>query len=179
MNRTMSRGTKCFLIAVAFMMFLSYVVAGETSGEEQANTSPSFFIAVFPLEDLRPSGETEGLGEVLAEGITDGLNRAPGIRVVERHRLKAVMDEIGLGMTGAVDEKTAIRVGKLLGANHLLLGSFMKFKSQVRVNTRIVRTETGEITGTAKVTGKFDDILELEEKLVGGILSSGFNKNRK
>jgi len=175
----MRKGTEFFLIAVAFMMFLSYVVAGETAGEEQARASSPFFIAVFPLEDLRPSGETKGLGEALAEGITDGLNGAPGIRVVERHRLKAVMDEIGLGMTGAVDEKTAIRVGKLLGANHLLLGSYMKFKDQVRVNTRVVRTETGEIVGTAKVTGKFDDILELEEKLVGGILSSGISGNQK
>jgi TolB-like protein len=48
----------------------------------------------------------------------------------------------------------------------------MKFRNQVRVNARIVRTETGEITGTAKVTGKFEDILELEEKVAAGILSS-------
>jgi TolB-like protein len=175
----MKQGTKFFLIAAAFVMFLTFAGAGGARGAEPAGGSPSILIAVFPLEDLRPSGETEGLGEVLAEGITDGLSGAPGIRVVERHRLKAVMDEIGLGMSGAVDEKTAIRVGKLLGANHLLLGSFMKFKGQVRVNARVVRTETGEITGTAKVTGKFEDILGLEDKLVGGILSSGIRGDEK
>jgi len=172
-------GMKFCLITVAFMVFLTFIRVDRAWGVEPNDASPSFLIAVFPLEDLRPSGDTEGLGEVLAEGITDGLNRAPGIRVVERQRLKALMDEIGLSMTGAVDEKTALRVGKLLGANHLLLGSFMKFRSQVRVNARVVRTETGEITGTAKVTGKFEDILELEEKLVGGILSSGFPQDRK
>lgn len=175
----MNQGTRFFMIAVAFTMLFAFAVADGARGAEPAGTSQSILIAVFPLEDLRPSGDTEGLGEVLAEGITDGLSGAPGIRVVERHRLKAVMDEIGLGMSGAVDEKTAVRVGKLLGANHLLLGSFMKFKSQVRVNTRVVRTETGEITGTAKVTGKFEDILELEEELVGGILSSGISREGK
>lgn len=171
-DRRMKQGTKLFLIAAAFAMSLTFAGAGGAGGAEPAKASPSFLVAVFPLEDLRPSAETEGLGEVLAEGITDGLSGTPGIHVVERQRLKAVMDEIGLGMSGAVDEKTAVRVGKLLGANHLLLGSFMKFRSQVRVNARIVRTETGEITGTAKVTGKFEDILELEEKVVAGILSS-------
>lgn len=171
-NRRMKQGTKFFLIAAAVTMFLTFAGAGVALGVEPVKASPSFLIAVFPLEDLRPSGETEGLGEILSEGITDGLNKVPGIRVVERHRLKAVMDEIGLGMSGAVDEKTAVRVGKLLGANHLLLGSFMKFRSQVRVNARVVRTETGEITGTAKVTGQFEDILELEGKVVDGILSS-------
>jgi len=49
----------------------------------------------------------------------------------------------------------------------------MKFRSQVRVNARVVRTETGEITGTAKVTGSFEKIFELEERLVGEILSAG------
>jgi len=80
-------------------------------------------------------------------------------------------------MTGAVDERTALRVGKLLGANHLILGSFMKFRNQVRVNARVVRTETGEITGTAKVTGNFEKIFELEERLVGEILSAGLERD--
>jgi len=171
----MKTGMKYCLIFVAFLAVLAFIRADQARGGEPDGAPPSFLIAVFPLEDLRPSEDTEGFGEVLAEGITDGLNGAPGIRVVERQRLKALMDEIGLSMTGAVDEKTALRVGKLLGANHLLLGSFMKFRSQVRVNARVVRTETGEITGTAKVTGKFEDILELEEKLVGEIASSGLH----
>jgi len=173
----MKRGTNFLLIGVAVMMLFQMGARDPVRAAPSNDVSPPFLIAVFPLEDLRPSGDTEGLGEVLAEGITDGLNRAPGIRVVERQRLKALMDEIGLSMTGAVDEKTALRVGKLLGANHLLLGSFMKFRNQVRVNARVVTTETGEITGTAKVTGKFDDILELEEKLVGEILSAGLRQN--
>lgn len=170
-------GTNFLLISVAVMMIFQLGWLDQVRAASSNEASASFLIAVFPLEDLRPSGDTEGLGEVLAAGITDGLNRAPGIRVVERQRLKALMDEIGLSMTGAVDEKTALRVGKLLGANHLLLGSFMKFRSQVRVNARVVRTETGEITGTAKVTGKFEDILELEERLVGEILSAALQQD--
>ena len=124
------------------------------------------FIAVFPLEDLRQSDETKGLGESIAAEITGGLARMADVRVVERRDLKKILDEIGLGMTGAIDEATAVRVGRLLGANRLVLGSFLKFNKKVRVNVRIVRTETGEILTTARVTGAFDDIFELEEELV-------------
>ncbi|HPQ61137.1 MAG TPA: CsgG/HfaB family protein [Syntrophales bacterium] len=172
----MRRSAVGVLAGVVFIGFFLFIAVDRVRAASP-DPSPSFLVAVFPLEDLRPSGDTEGLGEALAAGITDGLNGAPGVRVVERQRLKALMDEIGLSMTGAVDERTALRVGKLLGANHLILGSFMKFRSQVRVNARVVRTETGEITGTAKVTGSFEKIFELEERLVSEILSAGLKRD--
>ncbi len=164
----MRRSAVGVLAGVVFIGFFLFIAVDRVRAASP-DPSPSFLVAVFPLEDLRPSGDTEGLGEALAAGIENAL--------VERQRLKALMDEIGLSMTGAVDERTALRVGKLLGANHLILGSFMKFRNQVRVNARVVRTETGEITGTAKVTGNFEKIFELEERLVGEILSAGLERD--
>lgn len=137
-------------------------------------TSPAakngWLIAVFPLEDLAASEETKGLGELIAATLTDGLARSGKVRVVERSQLKQILEELKLSASGLIDEQTATRAGKLLGANALLLGSFLKFRESVKINVRVVKTETGEILSTERVAGKFSELLDLEEKLASGIL---------
>ena len=43
--------------------------------------------------------------------------------MVERTRLDALIDEMHLGMTGVVDAGSAAKIGKLLGAQYMVLGS--------------------------------------------------------
>jgi TolB-like protein len=133
-------------------------------------TQKGWLIAVFPLEDLVASEETKGLGEQIAATLTDGLARSGEVRVVERRQLQQILEELKLSASGLIDEQTAIRAGKILGANALLLGSFLKFQDSVKINVRVVKTETGEILSTERVAGKFSALFELEEKLAAGIL---------
>ncbi len=159
------KSRRCIACCIAVLLILCLPLFAR-AGEKP-------LIAVFPLEDLRHSEETRGLGENIAAEITGGLARMAEVKVVERREIQKILDEIGLGMTGAIDDTTAVKAGKLLGANRLVLGSFLKFKEKVRLNVRVVRTETGEILSTARVTGAFDDIFELEEELVGRITAAG------
>jgi len=162
-----------YVIIGLLLVILGVAVPGGfvARGEEGIAVKP--LIAVFTLEDLRASDDTKGLGEDIAASITDGLAKVESVKVVERKELKKILDEIGLTMTGAVDETTALRVGKLLGANRLALGSFMKFGDKVRINVRLIKTETGEVLCTARVTGSFDNIFELEEDLVKQMVATG------
>jgi len=134
------------------------------------STGNGWMVAVFPLEDLAASGETKGLGDEIAATLTDGLARSGKVRVVERWRLKQILDELKLSASGLIDDQTAVKAGKILGANALLLGSFVKFQSSVKINIRVVKTETGEILSTEKAAGPFSALFELEEKLAEGIL---------
>ena len=90
------------------------------------------------------------------------LVKSGKFRVVEREQLEALMKEKGLTLSGDVDPKTAIRVGKLLGVNYLLTGAVTEYgnthvegggggvfagkkKFVAALNARLIDTSTGEI----------------------------------
>ncbi len=82
--------------------------------------------------------------------------------VVEREQLDAMMQEKGLQMSGDIDPKTAIKLGKILGLNYLLTGAVTEYgetnvggggfgvgvgkkKFVAAMNARLINTSTGEI----------------------------------
>ena len=94
------------------------------------------------------------------------LDGAVGLKVIERERIQWLLDELDLQQeAGRVDQETAVRTGKLLGASAVLFGSFMKHRNDLRINARLVKVETGEIMMTEQVMGKDKDFFELAEEL--------------
>ncbi len=92
------------------------------------------------------------------------------LQVVERERLQFLLDELELtdkkvGGKQIMDPASAPRVGKFLGAQSFIFGSFIKLGKTFRIDARIVKTETGEIFKTASVEGKPQDILKLASEL--------------
>lgn len=94
------------------------------------------------------------------------LNGSTGLKVIERERIQWLLEELDLQQEeGRVDQSTAVRTGKLLGATAVLFGSFMKHRNELRINARLVKVETGEILMTEQVAGKEKEFFELAEKL--------------
>jgi curli biogenesis system outer membrane secretion channel CsgG len=96
------------------------------------------------------------------------LVKSGKFRVVEREQLEALMQEKNLTLSGDVDPKTAVKIGKLLGVNYLLTGAVTEYgvtdkgahgsgigrlpgfsagkRSFVAaINARLIDTNTGEI----------------------------------
>ncbi|HXO21024.1 MAG TPA: CsgG/HfaB family protein [Thermoanaerobaculia bacterium] len=96
------------------------------------------------------------------------LVKSGKFRVVEREQLEALMKEKGLTLSGDVDPRTAIKVGKLLGVNYLLTGAVTEYGSSdagahggsfrglpsfgvhkktfvAALNARLIDTSTGEV----------------------------------
>jgi hypothetical protein len=91
--------------------------------------------------------------------------------VVERQKLRSIMDELKLSQSGAISEESSLRAGKLLGAQHLVFGGFMvATDNKIRIDARIVEVETGLTVKANEVTGKTRDILGLIAKLNDKIL---------
>ncbi len=47
--------------------------------------------------------------------------------VVEREKINSIMQEKGLTLSGDIDAKTAMRIGKLLGVNYMLTGALTEY----------------------------------------------------
>jgi len=63
------------------------------------------------------------VADVLVDMIATSLTKSRKFDVVERQRLGEIFDEQNLGASGAVDPSTAANIGKLKGADYLLLGT--------------------------------------------------------
>jgi TolB-like protein len=108
----------------------------------------------------------EGLGKGIADLLITDMASNPALRVVERDRLQAILQEQNLVATKSVDPQTAVRLGKLLGAQYMVTGGFMSDgKGTLLVTSRVINVETGAITNPMKLQSKGDDVLALIAQL--------------
>ncbi len=74
--------------------------------------------------------------------------------VIERTRLDKVLEEQLLSMSGVIDGKTLIEIGKILGVDAIFVGSVYQdrkwFKWYNVVNVRLVDLRTGKIIWAGK-----------------------------
>jgi len=115
--------------------------------------------------------EYHPLSKGLAEMMITEMNQVQAIRVVERRKLRSLLDELKLTQSGVLSEKSSVQVGRLLGAQHLVFGGYMvTLNEKIRIDVRIVEVETGLTIKAGEVTGKTKQILSLIKKLSKKIL---------
>ncbi len=102
----------------------------------------------------------------IADTLTTDLGRLRRLQVVERERLDALLSEMKLQQSGLADPATAAKIGKILGVQALLMGSYTAIGGMIRIDARIVEVETGLVLKAEEVTGRTDDFFQLEEALV-------------
>lgn len=105
---------------------------------------------------------TKGLAALLISDFATNDQLA----VVERQRLEDVLAELKLGESRFADPKTFAKIGALLGAHYLLIGSLVTSGKQIGINSRIIRVSDSLTLGGAKVILADDDVFAAEEELV-------------
>ncbi len=128
-------------------------------------------VAVLPFKDL--SGSRGAVGEAIRETVTSDLKEVPGLRVIERAALDAVLAEQNLQKQKSdLDPLSTVKIGKLLGASLIVAGAYQRAGARVRLTARFVDVETGAIAGTAKVDGADADLLTLQDHITVELLKS-------
>ncbi len=136
-----------------------------------AFAQPTLGVLDFDNNSLADRQRLETLRQGLAQMFSSELGQLQALRLVERANLHRLIEEMKLGQAGMIDDKSAQQVGKLAGAQYLLLGSFIYLPGgKLRVDTRVVEVETGRILKAGEETGKenqlFDMVKALNKKLV-------------
>ncbi len=102
----------------------------------------------------------------LAELMISHLRGAIKLKLVERERIQWLLDEIEMTKDPSkFDDRTAVRVGRLLGVHAVMFGSIIKIKNKMELLARLVKVETGEIIATERAGGDAGDLLEIAETL--------------
>jgi tetratricopeptide (TPR) repeat protein len=95
-------------------------------------------IALLPFSNgTRVSGVETSMAAYTLSALTE--IKDPFLKVVDRENMMAILQEQKLQLSGVVDDKTAVEVGKLVGAQVILTGTVLKFdekKGFVNSDTR-------------------------------------------
>lgn len=136
------------------------VSAHVTEKAESKVTGPKRRVGVVDFENKTAYGAR--LGTAASDILLTELVKSGKFIVVERDKMAQLLEEQKLGMTGAVDPKTAAAVGNMLGLNAIVTGAISQFgvattgsdylvtqtKKQVAqctVDVRVVDVETGQV----------------------------------
>ncbi|OPZ85677.1 MAG: Curli production assembly/transport component CsgG [bacterium ADurb.Bin429] len=133
---------------------------------------PRTNIAVLAFYNVSGDPACDWLSVGIAETLTVKLAQVPSFRLVERMRMKDLLGEQKIGDSGLVDAATAPKIGRLLGAQKLLLGAYQIQDDALRLSARLVDTTTGEVTTPVSVDGTIEEVFAVEDRLAAAILKN-------
>lgn len=161
----MKRSARFATLAAA----LSGLAAPMASVLAQTDSRPTVAIMFFNNNVFtKDARDYDGLSKGIADFLITEMAANPNIRLIERDQVQKLIDEQKLVTGGQVDRETAVRVGKLLGAQHMIFGGFMADpKGNFRIDARAVGVEQGVIEYSERVQDRSDNVMDLIGALAG------------
>jgi len=161
----------------SFALLAALAVAVPSFAAAQGGSKPTVAVLYFNNSAIgAANAELQPLSKGIADMLIGELAANPGIRVVERDQIQKVLEEQKLSTEGKVDNESAVKVGKLVGAHYMVTGGFVTDRSgRMRFTARVFNTETSLIVFPAAggpngvVNGKIDDFMDLVVQLAAKI----------
>ena len=142
------------------------VLAPVPADAQQSQQAPTVAVLYFTNSALVNHDQYQPLSKGIADMLITQLAQNRGLRVVERDRLQTILEELDLHQSERVDDETAVRIGKVLGARHMLTGVFFIDMNQtLRMDIRAVNVETSQVEYVETVQGKSENVLSLIAEL--------------
>ena len=116
------------------------------------------------------------IGAGFANDLVTSIKEIPGIKVIEEAEMGKLIDGIKFGMSGFVDDKTAMEKGKFIGAHYCVVGGVQLFENKAVICYRLVNMQTGEVVFSNTVRGRLKNILELEDTVSEQVVKHFENK---
>jgi WD40 repeat protein len=161
-GEVMYKGLKKIVITILFCLLVSN--CGTT--DKPVNTTPSSSVsgiglstalknAALDIKERVPkdyilalvnfSAISTDFSQYLIDELTSKLIEETGLKIVERKQLELVQNELNFQMSGDVSEETAKSIGKFVGADTIITGTFMAIGNKYRLGVKTIHVETGLI----------------------------------
>lgn len=129
-------------------------------------------VAVLPFRYLGSDDALRPIERGLTHLIVSDLAKVNRLTVLERERVQAVLDELALVTNGHVDEATAARSGRILGAAQVVHGVVRETNGggSVAIEAQVVRTVGGEVSASGTGTDRLQRLLDLQKAIVFDLL---------
>ena len=159
------RGTRrtrlSFLITVT-AVFLS-VLRGSASGAEPAR------ILVMPFENVKREGRIFWLGEASSVLLTDDLATL-GANPIDRAERQQAFERLQVPPVAALTDATIIRIGQLVGADRVVVGTLQLDGETLVVRARSIAIEAGRVQVNVTEQGPLPDLYSTFDRIARRIV---------
>jgi hypothetical protein len=106
------------------------------------------------VADLRAENVSAGNAAVIADLLRGELVKTHTFNVIEKANMDKVLAEQAFQQTGCSSEECAVKLGKLLNVQRMVVGSFGLLLDSYFLNVRVVDVETGRVSFGDSAEGK-------------------------
>jgi Tfp pilus assembly protein PilF len=147
-------------------VFFSLLTVGAASSA--VAQTPGTRILVVPFENARAEARFQWLGEAAAVLLTDDL-RSGGQPAFARSERVRAFEHLYLPASGSLSRATIIKVGQLVGAGQVVVGSFSVEGTALSVSARSIRLDAGRLQPEVTERGELNELFGIFERLAARI----------
>ncbi|MBU0514267.1 MAG: tetratricopeptide repeat protein, partial [Proteobacteria bacterium] len=151
------------IVAMILLAGIGRVVSLVVKRIADGGVRPRPVIAVLPFSNLSKDRSQEYLADGLTENIITALSKIASMQVIARNSTFVYKGKKG------VDVK---KVGRRLGATHVLEGSVIKAGKRIRVTAQLINAKTGRHLWAEKYDRPLKDVLALQDEITLKIASA-------
>ena len=127
---------------------------------------------VVPFDNVKREGRIFWLGEASAVLITDHLN-AVGADAITRQERQQAFERLQVPPVAALTDATVIRIGQLVGAARVVVGSLQMEDDVLVVRARSITLDTGRVQVDVTERGPLPELFGIFERIARRIAPSG------
>lgn len=171
---------KTTLVLILAALFVSALLPAAARAEFKKTK-----IAVLDFQIQGGKNDNPDMGKIVAEWFITALVQEGRFDVIERRLLEKVIEEQKIGVSGLVDEGSASKLGKVLGAKVVITGTVLEFQNVLEVNARILEVESSSIIAAENVkstsgAARLEDlVVEMAQKIISDFPLEGYIAQRE
>jgi tetratricopeptide (TPR) repeat protein/predicted Ser/Thr protein kinase len=151
------------VLAVMIMIFKPWRIEIESGHEAIAAENR---LAIMYFDNLADPGDSQRLGEIVANLLITDLSESEYVQVVSSQRLYDILKLQGKEGQKKIDRTVATRVGEKANAKWMLLGSILNMEPEIILTAQLIEVETGNAVASQRIEGQPGErIFPLVDKL--------------
>jgi tetratricopeptide (TPR) repeat protein len=127
-------------------------------------------VAVLPFHFEGQDADLRPLGRALAELVVTDLAQIERLRVLERMQVQMLIQEARLADQGLVDPATAVRGGRLLGAERIVQGTLAERADALELRAAVVEVAAGRRVAPVEEQDAAGRLFDMQKRLVLGLV---------
>jgi tetratricopeptide (TPR) repeat protein/TolB-like protein len=147
-------------LLVAALLLLAPVAAAQRATDGR--------ILVIPFENGRHEQRLQWLSEASAVLLADDL-RARGLPAISRDERVRAFEDLHLPLSAALSRATVIKVGRLVGASQVVVGTFAIDGNTLKVDANTIRVDAGRLEPSVSEQAPLTDLFASFARLASRI----------
>ncbi|MCI0604312.1 tetratricopeptide repeat protein [bacterium] len=125
-------------------------------------------IVILPFSNESKTQQIYWLGEGFAESLSEEM-LLKNAYVLQRPERKAAFDELRLPYVGHVSRATMLKIGRNLGADYIVFGTYNLEQKNLKVEARVIRTSSSKLSTPIQAAGSLDQLYHVQTALKKGL----------